>query len=294
MLSLSRFLKQTGIKVTSSGVDIFTPGLALELGNLFEDALSKIFRPVLRNFIHRRLVSQDSLRNVATKMRVEGEPVAHFKSASEVTPEKLRGVRICLVGGTDETFSEDGLRSLEGKVVFAQNMDFKSESNAHPLPIGVEDLKWARNGVPTLFRSKYRKARKVDRILVGPFRPTSASRNELMTIAKTVSKCDVVVGRLPALSYAKLASRYRFVACPEGNGLDTHRFWEALYRGSVPVVLNSPFAENWADLGIPIVRLENWADLETLDLDQVENPANISSHWALDLKAWENLIRNSI
>ena len=27
-----------------------------------------------------------------------------------------------------------------------------------------------------------------------------------------------------------------FVLCPEGNGIDTHRVWEALYSGSIPIV----------------------------------------------------------
>ena len=36
-------------------------------------------------------------------------------------------------------------------------------------------------------------------------------------------------------------SEYKYCICPEGNGVDTHRFWEALYLKCVPIVINSTF-----------------------------------------------------
>ena len=30
-------------------------------------------------------------------------------------------------------------------------------------------------------------------------------------------------------NYLKILSSYKFAICPEGNGIDTHRFWECLY-----------------------------------------------------------------
>jgi hypothetical protein len=32
---------------------------------------------------------------------------------------------------------------------------------------------------------------------------------------------------------------HKFVICPEGNGIDTHRFWESLYLGVIPVIINN-------------------------------------------------------
>jgi hypothetical protein len=32
---------------------------------------------------------------------------------------------------------------------------------------------------------------------------------------------------------------HRFVLCPPGNGVDTHRMWEVLLAGAIPVVLRS-------------------------------------------------------
>jgi len=43
---------------------------------------------------------------------------------------------------------------------------------------------------------------------------------------------------------------HRFVLCPPGNGEDTHRMWEALYCGAIPVVRESPAMRNFRDLPI--------------------------------------------
>jgi hypothetical protein len=32
---------------------------------------------------------------------------------------------------------------------------------------------------------------------------------------------------------------HKFILCPRGNGVDTHRMWEALYCGVIPVVQRS-------------------------------------------------------
>ena len=61
--------------------------------------------------------------------------------------------------------------------------------------------------------------------------------------------------------------RHRMVLCPRGNGLDTHRTWEALYLGRVPVVKASEMDATFERL--PVIVLNDWADLseERLEAD---------------------------
>ena len=40
-------------------------------------------------------------------------------------------------------------------------------------------------------------------------------------------------------SFIENLNQNKYVACPEGWGLDTHRYWESLYFGVIPVVNNS-------------------------------------------------------
>ena len=38
--------------------------------------------------------------------------------------------------------------------------------------------------------------------------------------------------------YKKNLENSSFVLCPWGNGFDTHRIWESLYSGSIPIIEN--------------------------------------------------------
>ena len=55
-------------------------------------------------------------------------------------------------------------------------------------------------------------------------------------------------------------AEYRFCICPEGNGVDTHRLWEALFVGCTPVVLKSPFTDILMRNKVPILALDRWED----------------------------------
>jgi hypothetical protein len=52
-----------------------------------------------------------------------------------------------------------------------------------------------------------------------------------------------------------------FVICPFGNGLDTHRIWEVLCLGRIPIVEKNILNKVY-DL-LPIIELENWNDITT-------------------------------
>lgn len=51
-----------------------------------------------------------------------------------------------------------------------------------------------------------------------------------------------------------------FTLAPNGNGIDTHRAWDALYLKSIPVVTRSLL---WDSLpGVPAVVLDSWSDFD--------------------------------
>jgi hypothetical protein len=57
-------------------------------------------------------------------------------------------------------------------------------------------------------------------------------------------------------------STYKFCICPEGNGVDTHRLWEALYLKTIPIVIKSEFTEILEYNKIPLVILNNWNEFD--------------------------------
>ena len=85
-----------------------------------------------------------------------------------------------------------------------------------------------------------------------------------------------------------------FVPCPAGNGIDTHRIWESVYLGAVPVVLKSEFCgdENW-----PVLVIENWSELLKMnreDLIQLYRKHVLTQNEAVEfgLNVLENVFGN--
>lgn len=50
---------------------------------------------------------------------------------------------------------------------------------------------------------------------------------------------------------------HKFVACPPGHGMDTHRIWETLYMRRVPVIKRHSYFEKLLE-GFPILFVDNW------------------------------------
>ena len=73
------------------------------------------------------------------------------------------------------------------------------------------------------------------------------------------------------VNYLRELKRHNFVPCPEGNGFDTHRLWETLYMGGIPIVLRNP-AINDLVTHLPVINLNSWHDI--LDSSFLENEWN--------------------
>ena len=65
-------------------------------------------------------------------------------------------------------------------------------------------------------------------------------------------------GDLTQAKYYEDLCHSKFVLCPEGTGIDTHRIYEALACGATPVVLHSTLDHLYAKL--PICILNSWTD----------------------------------
>jgi len=72
----------------------------------------------------------------------------------------------------------------------------------------------------------------------------------------TIQKVSTVHGYY---DYCNEMSRYQFVVSPPGNGIDCHRTWEALYMGSMPIILNSILYDEFTEL--PIIKVNDWTDV---------------------------------
>jgi hypothetical protein len=202
--------------------------------------------------------------------------------------------KVLIVGNSDKDWYDFPLSSTPGiKSIFLQN-SFVTHDRIVPLPIGIENLSYYRNGRPRNFRRSFIRSEKVDKVLVGPFSPTHELRRSLMENFLGSPRVDVISNKvLKPYQYAKLSSSYGYVASPRGNGEDTHRAWESLYRGSSPVLLRNEWSLSLNQLGLPISYVEEWTPecLETLDPFMRFDPSEICSLW---WPYWRSKIRSLI
>ena len=95
------------------------------------------------------------------------------------------------------------------------------------------------------------------------FSPSSVLNAEERPRISDVKACE---GRHELEHYLIELQYYKFVLSPAGNGPDTHRTWEGLMMGCIPVVLAGPFDEMYKDL--PVLILKSWDELTPERLEQ--------------------------
>ncbi len=202
--------------------------------------------------------------------------------------------KVLIVGNSDKDWYEFPTSLTPGiKAIFLQN-SFVNDSRIIPLPIGIENLSYYRNGRLRNFHESFIRSEKVDKVLVGPFSLTHELRRTLIENSLNTPRIDVISNRvMEPYEYAKLSSTYGYIASPRGNGEDTHRTWESLYRGSSPVLLRNEWSESLSSLGLPISYVDEWTpeNLDTLEPFTRFDPSEINSLW---WPYWRSKIRSLI
>lgn len=240
---------------------------------LFEKLVSRVLRLFLTNSTSRVRISQFFFEKLVNEIRdsFNTTNIKFIKSDQLsrilIDDHSTAFARINLIGGSDYDISQqeyEEISRLDKTFFYIQNLNFAETTNIRILPIGVEDLKWARNGMPWNFRNSFNTRKKLDKVLVGPFAITSTDRIDCYNWASKAGNCFVIRDRLSNWRYSRLSSQFAFIACPRGNGIDTHRFWETLYRGSIPVVLESAWSRNLVAYGLPLIELQDWRELPSV------------------------------
>jgi hypothetical protein len=235
-----------------------------------EKSFTKMLRPVLRDATHDALISPSFFASLAAELsEKKGVKVVFCQSdqLSGLLRENEEKHHIILAGDSDYECTENDYKLMVSRkevTFFVQNLNFPETSNVFVLPIGIEDPKWAKSGMPWNLRFNLERRRLTERVLIGPYRVTDPIRKSLLDMQ---SDEFIFVQRqsLATFHYARLALIFLYVACPRGNGIDTHRVWETLTRGSLPIVLESPWSRNLARY-LPIVILKKWDKKELQNL----------------------------
>jgi hypothetical protein len=89
-------------------------------------------------------------------------------------------------------------------------------------------------------------------------------------------------------------SRHKFCISPDGNGIDCHRTWESLWLKVVPICTYSPHIEHFKNLGLPIIIINDWNELDLDNLEKEYDKINWDEiQHLLQFEYYSNLINSN-
>ena len=98
---------------------------------------------------------------------------------------------------------------------------------------------------------------------------------------------------VPYKEYCESVRNHKFTFCPRGNGVDTHRFWETIYLGSIPIVIDYPVMSYFFDR-LPVVKATNWFHItpEFLEAEYERIHETDYDFEIMKMGFWRNMILN--
>jgi len=143
---------------------------------------------------------------------------------------------------------------------FSQNAILQHAKLSY-IPIGFANPTW-NHGNPTYFekiKSLNTENQKQIPVYANFLIETNKEKREVCASILT-KKGVYIFPRDHPVNFLHQLSLSFFCACPEGNGIDTHRFWESLLFKTIPIVIRSPFTEMLRK-EYPCILLDSWEDL---------------------------------
>ena len=156
----------------------------------------------------------------------------------------------------------------------------------HLVPIGIANSQWNHGNIDIFLNISFEQ--KTKKIYFNfNIRTNINKRNQCYNLLKDKL---IWLNNIHPVDNLKRLKEYEFCVCPEGNGCDTHRLWEAIYFKTVPIVINSEFTKILQKYNIPLVILESWNDL---DIDKLNyNDYNFDNILISNFSYLANLIQN--
>jgi hypothetical protein len=187
------------------------------------------------------------------------------------------------------------------------------------IPIGLNHERHLDPLLKSLSKNNYKLKEKTKLFAVNLSVSSNPDRIKLIEIAKTKwsSYCtfienipfsntyfrqSIIEGRIKIdVTNSKcydILSEYKFILSPPGAGIDCHRTWEALYTGTIPIIISSSINEIYTDM--PVLIINDWNEItqEFLELKyeeiQVKLKNNEYNMDKLYFYYWRDLIYKSV
>jgi len=208
-----------------------------------------------------------------------------------------------IIGHSDYDINEDIYQHYNFKTWFCVNKNVEKE-NVYSLPLGVtndcDDSPIHRIfGNTDIFFEVLSTTKKIENLVYLNFNIQNYPSERGLVYNYFKDKDFVTIGKIENTligrkNFLKDIYNHKFVLCPRGNGLDTHRLWETLYMKTIPIVKREIYNKDFTDL--PILFINKWEEITEEFLHQKYEEI-MSKEWNLDklkISYWEKFISNKI
>jgi hypothetical protein len=195
---------------------------------------------------------------------------------------------------SDHNITEEIYRQKPPNVLhwFAQNCRVNYE-DVTPIPIGIE--RPCVSGLDTVQIVLDASRQEIDPTNLAYINfswQTNPDARQPIIYQYCHNKWVTVQDRVPFEQYLREIKRHVAVFCPPGNGWDTHRFWETLYMGRVPIVYDCPFPQ--ADIDFIEGEIEKPFTLVQLAKKLFEPRFDQMDTYWLKFKNWADFIEDVV
>ena len=168
------------------------------------------------------------------------------------------------------------------------NIDHVDE-NLIPIPIGLSNNWSPKNLKLNHFANLEDSQEKLDKIYVNfEVNTNYFFRKKVLKSLKKNNLAHIENANIGLSEYLKNLNKFKYTICPFGNGPDTHRLWESIYAGSIPIVFKHKTYKPLKGLGY--IEIESIKELEADSLKDKLSDFQKRDYDKLNVNWWINKI----
>jgi hypothetical protein len=176
--------------------------------------------------------------------------------------------------------------------LFCQNLLIQ-HIKCTPIPIGIANIQWPHGNIDILKNFiNTNNNQKINKLYVNLALDTNIKiRGTIFNQIKNKDFIYIENRRLNYNDYLEQLTKFKYILCIRGNGVDTHRLWETLYLGGIAIVDNNYNANMFSDKYKNIITIN---DFNNLTLNELET-TKLNNNDKLDyptLSYYDLLIKN--
>lgn len=149
---------------------------------------------------------------------------------------------------------------------FCTNPPNEEHEKIHALPIGFAEpnrLSSNQNSLKKLRKETKPFEEKANLFFI-PWhdQSTNPQRHEIINKLKKKEFVHMMQGKTSSEPYMKLIGAYRFTICVQGSGNDTHRLYESLLMGCVPITIDCTVKRLFDEYNLPGYFVKSWDEID--------------------------------